>query len=50
MRPVIGQGKRRQRAKSCRDKEHLRGEKRKAKMEVDMNQHGFNQPQVVMAS
>ena len=26
------------------------GEKGKAKMEADMNQHGFNQPQVVMIS
>jgi hypothetical protein len=38
------------RAKSCRDREHLKGERRKAKMAADMNQRGFNQPQVVMIS
>ena len=37
------------RAETCRDREHLRREE-KVKMEADMNQHGFNQPQVVVIS
>ena len=30
--------------------ESISGEKGERKMEVDVNQHGFNQPQVVMIS
>ena len=37
-------------AKSCRYREHVSGEKGERKMEADVNQHGSNQPQVVMIS
>ena len=37
------------RAKICRERECLE-EKRKGKIEVDLKEQGFNQPQVVMIS
>jgi hypothetical protein len=46
---VTGQGKGRWSEELQRKGTSL-GRGRKVKMEVDVNQHGFNQPQVVMMS